>query len=174
MNFKLSFVICLLVFSLCAPVLAASQAYTSTRFLYSVDYPSTWRVKEISKVTTFLSPRESKEDKFAENVSVVVEDLSGVPQNISLLDYHRKSISNAPRTLPEFKVLEEARTKFNGRDCIAVLYTAKLKGTHFKFKAYLLMVGTDAYTLTFTATEDDFDRFLPEAERMMHSLRVSP
>ena len=155
-------------------VLAAGNTYTSGRFLYSVDYPEHWRLKEISNITTFLSPLESKEDKFAENVSVVVEDLSPIDPPVSLLDYHRKSVANAPASLPDFKMLEEAKTKFAGREAIAVLYTATLRGQPFRFKAYTLMVGKEAYVLTYTALRPDFDKYLSAAEKIMGSLRASP
>ena len=151
---------------------AFAQTYTSTRFLYAVDYPSKWKVKEIGQVTTFLSPLESKDDKFAENVTVVVEDLSQIEPPVSLFDYHRKAVNGAPASLAEFKMLEEAKTRFIGRDAIAVLYTAKIRGEQFRFKAYTIMANRTAYVLTYTARSADFDQFLPPAEKLMRSLRV--
>ena len=156
-----------------APVWAATQTYTNTRFLYSVDYPDAWRVKEIAGSAHFLSPFESKEDKFAENVTVSVEYLGGLPE-VTLLDYHQKAIREAPDRLQDFKVLEEARTEFLGFEAVAVLYTATVKGRPFKFKDYKFMIGKDVYVLTYTALSDDFDKYLRAAEKVMHSLRVSP
>ncbi len=150
-----------------------NKTYTSARYLYSIDYPIDWRVKEISKVTMFLSPLESKEDKFAENVDVVVEDLSQ-SGDVSLIDYHRKSIGGAPMLLKSFKPLEEARTEFMGHEAIAVLYTAVVKDRLFRFKAYTLFVGKNAYVLTYKALSEDFEKSLPTAEKIMHSLQASP
>ena len=130
-------------------------------------------MKETPAVS-FLSPFESKEDKFAENVSVQVEDLSQLAVPLSLLDYHRKAISEAPGRLLDFKVLEEARTEFLGREAISVLYTATVKGQAFRFKDYKFMIGKEVYVMTYTALSADFDQYLPAAERIMHSLRVSP
>ena len=157
-----------------SPVLAATQTYTNPSFLYAVDYPDSWRVKEIGRVASFLSPLESKEDKFSENVAVQVEDLSASPVPVSLLDYHRQTMSEAPKRLPEFKLLEEARTEFLGHEAIAMLYTAKVRERPFKFKDYKFLVGQEAYVLTYTALSDDFEKYLPAAEKVMHSLRVSP
>ena len=166
-----------LIFILSAPAVAAaetSKTYTNHYFLYSIDYPETWRSKEISKVAVFTSPYDSVDDKFAENVSVVAEDLSQVPVEVSLIDYHRKAIGGASKMLTDFNVLEEAQTQWIGRDAIIVLYTATLRGEKFKFKAYTVMVDKTAYVLTYTAREADFENFLPEAERLMRSIRVSP
>ena len=166
-----------LLFLLC--VLAATPAwatktYTDPVYLYSVDYPDTWREKNLGKVANFLSPFESKEDKFSENVTIEVRSLKDVPGATNLLDYHRQAISEAPDFLRDFKLLEEAKTKFAGKDAIAVLYTATVKGQLFRFKDYKFFVGKDIYILTFTALNEDFDTFLAAAEKIMRSLRVSP
>ena len=156
-----------------ATVFAASQTYTNTKYLYSVDHPDNWRVKEISSAVSFLSPMESKEDKFAENVDIVVEDLSQAG-DVSLLDYHRKATGHAPLTLKDFKILEEAKTELVGHEAIAVLYTAVVKGELFRFKAYTLLAGKEAYVLTYKGMGEDFDKYLPVGEKIMRSLRVSP
>ena len=151
-----------------------TETYTNRYFLYSADRPSDWRVREISKVALLISPLVSKDDKFAENVNIVAEDLSKIAENVTLVDYYRKSVGNASKTLNDFKLLEEAQTQWIGRDAVAVIYTATLKGEKFKFKAYTVMVDKTAYVLTFTAAAADFDEYLPVAERIMRSLRVSP
>ena len=121
----------------------------------------------------FLSRLESKEDRFAENVDVIVEDLSQAG-NVSLIDYHRKSISNAPMMLKDFKLLQEAKTEFMGREAIATLYTATVKRRLFRFKVYTLLVGKNAYVMTYKALNEDFEKYLPAAEKIMHSLQASP
>lgn len=156
------------------PCMAAEKVtYTSERFLYSMDRPEDWHVKEIGNATMFLSPLESKEDKFAENVEVDVEDLSEAG-DVSLMDYHRRSIGLATGVLKDFKVLEEAKTEFLNREAIAVLYTATVKEKRFRFKKILFMVGKDAYSLTYNALDEDFDKYLPAAEKIMRSIQVSP
>ena len=154
--------------------LAAGETYTSSRYLYAVDYPEGWHVKEMGKAVSFLSLFETPQDKFAENVTVVVEDLSDTAAPLSLLDYHRQSISEAPKRLQDFKLLEEAKTEFIGREAIAILYTATVKDLSFKFKDYKFMIGRQAYVVTYTALKEDFDKYLPLAEKIMKSLRVSP
>ena len=150
------------------------KTYTDPLFLYSVDYPETWHAKEINNVAVFAAPLDSTEDKFAENVNVVVEDLTRVPTEVTLIDYYRKSTGSASKMLTDFKVLEEARTQWIGRDAVVVLYTAKIRGEKFKFKAYTVMADKTVYVLTYTAREGDFDSFLPQAERLMRSIRLSP
>jgi hypothetical protein len=83
-------------------------------------------------------------------------------------------VGNATKLLKDFKVLEEAKTEFAGRDAVGVLYTAVIKKKLFRFKKVLFLVGTDAYSLTYNALSEDFDGTLPAAERVMRSLQVSP
>lgn len=151
-----------------------NKTYTNRYFLYSVDLPEAWRVRESGKVAAFYSPLESEEDKFADNVQIVAEDLSKIPASVSLVDYHRKGVANAGKFLNDFKVLEEASTRWLDRETIVMLYTATMKGERFKFKDYKFMAGKTAYVLTFCATTADFDTYLPAAERLMRSIRVSP
>ena len=172
MKKKAAFLAALLLAAAPAPAVEKTT-YTSQRYLYSVDHPADWRVKEVSNATMFYSPFESRQDPFAEFVEVDVEDLSQAA-GVSLIDYHRKSTDNATRLLNDFKLLEEAKTEFIGHEAIAVLYTAVIKEKLFRFKKISLIVGTDAYSLTYTALSDDFDTYLPAAEKIMRSLQVSP
>ena len=166
----------LILFLISADVLGAASEkliYTNKNYLYSVDYPQEWRVKEVSNATMFYSPFESKEDKFAEFVEVDVEDLSEAG-DVSLIDYHRRSVGNATKVLKDFKLLEEAKTEFLGHEAVAVLYTALVRDRLFRFKKMVFLVGKDAYSVTYTGLNEDFDKYLPAAEKLMRSLQVSP
>ena len=161
-----------------APALAASaepiKTYTDPVFLYSIDYPDTWKLKHAGKYAVLASPFQSKEDRFAENVSIVAEDLSQAPTEITLIDYYRQSVGDAPRRLQDFKILEEAQTVWNGHNSVANLYTMTSKGEPFKCKTYTFMEGKMAYVLIYTGRAADFDAYLAEAERIMRSIQVSP
>lgn len=163
----------LLFSAACACAAPEKTTYTNPRYLYSVSYPPEWRVKEISKVTLFLAPLQSSQDKFAENVEVSVEDLSQAGE-VSLIDYHRRSIGKAAEMLKDFKLLEEAKTEFLGREAVAVLYTAVIKERLFRFKKMVFLAGTDAYAVTYSGLSEDFDEFLPAADKIMRSMQVSP
>ncbi len=152
---------------------AEKKTYTNKRYLYSVTYPADWHVKEVGGAAVFLSPLETPDDKFAENVEVNVEDLSEMGP-VSLIDYHRSSVGNASKLLKDFKLLEEAKTEFAGHDAVAVLYTAVIKEKLFRFKKIVFLVGTDAYSLTYNAFNEDFEKYLPAAERVMNSVQASP
>jgi hypothetical protein len=83
-------------------------------------------------------------------------------------------VATAQKILTDFKLLEEAQTRWLGRDTIIMLYTATIRGEYFKFKDYKFMVNQTAYVLTYCATTASFDAYLPAAERLMRSIRVSP
>ncbi len=150
------------------------KTHTNRYFLYSVDYPETWRAKDVGKVSAFYSPRESESDKFSENVQIVVEDLSKVPGDVSLVDYHRKGVASAQKFLTDFKALEEVTIQWLGRDTIVMKYSATMHGQSFMFKDYKFLIDRTAHVLTYSATAADFDTYLPTADRLIRSLRVSP
>lgn len=150
------------------------KTYTSPVFLYAVDYPEDWRIKEVGRAVSVSSPFESKDDKFAENVQIVAEDLSKAPTEITLIDYHRAGLKNAEKFLKDFKALEEAQTRWLDRDTVVMLYSMTLRGEKFRCKDYKFAVGKTFYVLTYYATEENFDKYLPAAESIMRSIRVSP
>ncbi len=150
------------------------KTYTHPLFLYAVDYPENWRLKEVGKAISVSSPFESKEDKFAENVQIVAEDLSRSPAEVTLLEYHRAGLKNAEKFLADFKPLEEAQTRWLEHDAIVMLYSMTLRGEKFRCKDYKFLAGKTFYVLTYYATELDFEKYLPAAENIMKSIRVSP
>ena len=165
----------LLASLLCGPAFGAGyKTYTNTYFLYSVDYPESWRVKELSKTAIISSPFESKQDAFAENVEIVAEDLSRVPAQPTLIDYYRKAVGGAGRLLPGFKLLEEAQTVWMGRNAVVNLYTMTDKGKTFRRRALTFMAGHTVYVMTYSAVDSEYDTYLPQAERIMKSIQVSP
>lgn len=153
---------------------AGHKTYTHPFFLYALDYPEDWRIREVGKATSVSSPFESKDDKFAENVQIVAEDLSRSPVEVTLLDYHRAGLKNAEKYLADFKPLEEAQTQWLDRDTLVMLYSMTLRGEKFRCKDYKFMAGKTFYVLTYYAAELDFEKYLPVAERVMKSIRVSP
>ena len=161
-----------LLLTLCAAP-AWAKTYTNPDFLYAVDYPDTWHLRELGKAVSIASPKESELDKFSENVQIVAEDLKAFP-DVTLMDYHKKGSENARKFLTDFRSLEEARTEWLDRETLVMLYTASVNGERYKFKDYKFMVGRTAYVLTYTAREADFDSYLTQAENIMRSLRVSP
>ncbi len=171
---RLFLMICFLLGASASVLTAETASYTHADFLYTVDHPSDWRVKKLNKITSFFSPFESKEDKFSENLNIVVEDLSQVSEDVKLIDYHRKGMSQARKSLVNFKVLEEAKTDFKGREAIMVLYTMQDRGVVFKIRALTFFVERDAYVLTYTAALADYDKYLKKVESILNSIRVSP
>jgi eukaryotic-like serine/threonine-protein kinase len=153
-------------------VCSAEKTYTHPHFFYAVDYPDGWTLKEIGKVALFMSP-QTKEDKFSENVDIVAEDLRKAGP-VTLIDYHRAAVGRAPQTLQDFELVEETQVTLAGHDAIQSLYIAVIKGEVFRFQSFTLLAGDTAYVLTYKGRKDDFDRFLPDAEKLMRSLRVSP
>lgn len=151
-----------------------TSVFTHKHFLYTMDYPSTWHVRELNKIASFYAPLDSPKDKFAENVSVVVEDLSRVEEDVQLIDYHRKGMASAKNSLRDFRVLEEAKTDFKGHEAIAVLYTMTDRGVAFKIRSLTFFVDKDAYVLTYSAMQADYDKYFKAAESCIRSIRVSP
>ncbi|MBI2579394.1 MAG: hypothetical protein HYW27_00650 [Candidatus Aenigmarchaeota archaeon] len=76
-------------------------AYENPSYGISMNYPSDWNVNEEAEsiVVAFMSPSEDKNDRYRENVNVVMNDLSGQDMNLetysSLATYGKWDIREA-------------------------------------------------------------------------------
>jgi len=148
----------------------SAGTYNSPYFNFSINYPLSWRVKENDGIVVFGSPQESGTDDFIENVNVVVEDLSFNPMTLN--DYTTKSLMNFPKLLPNFELLQQGNTEIDNKESSFIVYSDRRGDLKAKFKAYMLISHDKAYVMTYGAKENEFNEYLPQAERTMQSIKI--
>lgn len=147
-----------------------TKTYTSRSLNFTIDYPASWRVKEEGWMVAFGSPQESDTDDFIENVNVVVEDLSN--NLMTLKDYNAMSLMNFPKLMPNFELLQEDTAEINGKGASFIVYSDRRGDVKAKFKAYTFISKDKAYVVTYAAKENEFNEYLPQAEKIMQSIQV--
>jgi eukaryotic-like serine/threonine-protein kinase len=166
--FALSFAL----FSLAASSNGEEQrTYISPYFNFTINYPPSWQIKEISGMVFFLSPGEGRSDDFSENVGVIIEDLSKQP--MSLNEYEKLSLTSAPKLIKDFKLAAKNSAKIDGEDAYSMIYSGIDKSRRLKYKSYTFITGSKAYTLTYTAEEKNYDKYLNQAELVMKSIKIA-
>ena len=148
------------------------NVYESPYFGFSISYPADWRTTELGGIIVFLSPLESAEDNFSENINVVVEDLSSAP-GISLKEYADISASNLEAMLTGLKIVDRSSTVVDGKETAVITYTRPERDLKLKQRVYILISNNKGYNLTYSAKEDSFDKFLPQAETIIKSFRIT-
>ncbi len=141
---------------------------------YNIQYPSTWSL-DTSKLmgTSFFlfSPLENKEDKFKENVNLLVQDLGS--EDIGIRDY-KEITENQFKQLPSanIKVFESSIQKGKKKDFYKVSYAMTQNGFRLKIYALCYIQDNKAYLLTFSAELNKYEKFKTVGEEIVNSFRL--
>lgn len=140
---------------------------------YSIDYPATWKlVQNPHKGIRFflLSPLESANDIFQENVNLVEEDLSG--KNLNLKTYTELTIEQLKNnSFQNFQLIESNRIK-SDIDHHKLIYKASYQHRQLKYEQYFWVINNKAFVLTFTFEEVKFEQYKALAEKILNSFKI--
>ena len=139
-----------------------------------IEYPKVWQRKNLSNfpntIIVFTSPKEDASDRFQEKVEIAIEEY---PEPISLKQYSERAILQL-ESLDNF-VLSPAQSTTLGRsDAKYVLYKSTDRDIKVKRKEVWTVNYQQIYKIIYTAEPDKFQKFLPEATRMIESLEILP
>ncbi len=151
---------------------------------YSLRYPDNWQVEEKDDSTTtenlaypvaIISPLESPQDKFRENVNLVIENLEGqtlkgnVGKAITLDSYIESATALLKKSMKNYRTVENKRIK-NGRSAYhKLIYTWSYENFNLKVEQYCWVIDGKAYLLAFTSERDKFPKFKNTGEKILKS-----
>lgn len=137
---------------------------------FSIQYPSTWELNQSGQMgTSFIifSPLENDEDKFKENVNLLMQDLTG--QNIDLDKYVEISEGQIKTMLTNSTLIESTRVKKESEEFHKIIYSGDQGIFHLKFEQYYWVIDDKALVLTFTCETDQFFKFVNTGEKILNS-----
>lgn len=141
---------------------------------YSIRYPVTWALDNSGQsgvILQLFSAQTSAEDNFRENVNLVIQDLTG--QKVQTLDqYTQLSESQIKMFMTDSEILSSDRLTKDGQEYQKVIFSAVQGQFKLKSEQYYLIKGHLAYVLTLTCTEDTYDSYLEEGEKIMDSFKT--
>lgn len=148
---------------------AQNKNYRNSAAGYELEYPADFTVKNIGSATVFSSRVEDKKYAFSPSVNVVAVDLGG---SVSDLDvFYRQSKEALGRSLGTVKFIEDKKDTLSKTDAYRLVYASRQKKADFKFLQVLCVHNNRAYVLTYTALQDQYDKFLKVAQAMIKSFR---
>ena len=138
----------------------------------SIKYPSSWEKKEeiMDAVVIFLSPTENMEDKFRENLSIMIKDL--YMQKCDFYDYLSFSIEQLRDAILEFHLLDKTPTKLSKIPAYRIIYSGKREQIDVKIMQNYAINNNKVYIITYTAEKDKFDEYLKIVLKMIKSFRM--
>ena len=138
-----------------------------------VEYPGNWsretRNNFLNTSVIFISPKENETDPFQERVAVIVEDSSRPLSLTQYTNYATKQIEK----LSNFILSPPKSTTLGRSDGKSVVYQGMDRDRQVKRLEVWTVNYKQIYTVIYTAEPDKFDKFLPQAEKMIESLEIA-
>jgi hypothetical protein len=151
------------------------ENFTTTDKLLRVRMPVGWMPDE--KFMTFnlfiKSPYESDGDRFAENISIYYQTMQGNSAEFMLKTYIDEAKKQIVRLLGDANMTEPHFFNLKG-GVPACEFTciSEQDGMKLKWKQLCIIKGQRIFTLTFTATVEEFSRYVHIADIMMQSVEI--
>lgn len=134
---------------------ASGPAVASPNGEFAVVLPTGWRqdtaiAAKVKAVTAYLGPVRNS---FAANVNVVRE---AVPAGIDLEQYRAKSLAALRAAIPITNLTPDTKLQVDGDDALEYSFEDTQQGRQLMQRQTVVLHGSVAYTITFTATKPDF------------------
>jgi len=138
--------------------------------IFSIQYPADWELSQSGQMgTTFIlfSPLSSTQDKFKDNVNLLIQDLSG--HKLDLNKYAEISEGQVRTMITNLTLIESKRIKNGSEEFHRMIYTGDQGMFHLKFEQLYWVKNEKAYVLTLTCEEATFSDFKDVGETILSS-----
>lgn len=134
-------------------------------------FPKDWQVQHdyMGCLIMGLSPLENEYDQFRENGNAVMEKLPG---SMTYDEYTNANLETMKRVMTNFVVIETSDDEVNGFECKKIVYTHTMGQLDIKVLSYFLVDGKEGYVLTFSASPEQYEKYLPEFKRIAGSINL--
>lgn len=152
-----------------------ASSFSSYDDKINIKTPSEWTLKENPEQGTqaiFFSAKEGNDDKFIENVSVQVSDLSAKPDVVLsevVKAWSDRSLSDYPNS---FKITAQENTALDGIEAVRMTYLLSDGASPLKGMSTISLKDGRAYVISYAAEEKSYDKFLPDVEKLINSIKL--
>lgn len=140
---------------------------------YKIDYPSNWDVNKSGQMGSrfiLFSRLSNKSDQFRENVNLLIQDLTGYDLNLD--QFIELSEGQIKTLMTEGKILVNERKKKDEIEYQKMVYTGKQGIFDLKFEQYCWVIDNQAFVLTLTCEEKEFDNYQNTGEKILDSFEL--
>jgi len=137
-----------------------------------INYPENWAVQETPNavtqdVVTFLSPKQSDNDSFQEILTIRIEPISS-----TLNESKDLFIREVKNTVDDAQIESSGETTLSNKRANQLVFTGKNDASRLKNLQVWTLQNDNAYIITYTATIEEYNKFLPIAEKMIQSFAI--
>lgn len=142
---------------------------------YEISYPESWAKQQKATATFFLSPKENEKDLFQENINVIVQDLSSQP--MTLEEYTNLTKNQIKQALGSSAIESVKDINFSGQQAKEIVYTMPKnpmqgRNLNLKLRQVWFIKSNNAYLLTYTAQNSEYDNYLETAKGIFDSFKL--
>lgn len=137
---------------------------------YTIQFPSDWELNQSKQMGTeffLFSPLESSQDKFRENVNLLIQDLAGY--NIDLKKYAQMSEAQVKTMITNSNLLLSQEVKSPKGNYYHMAYTGDQGEFKLHFDQYYWVKNEKAYVLTFSAEKDKYASYSEVGSGILNS-----
>ncbi|MEX2590372.1 MAG: hypothetical protein WD334_09205, partial [Chitinophagales bacterium] len=145
------------------------------RMDYELHYPEAWQFSESGEVDTrfiLLAPNVLENDSFRENINLVVQDLSEINHEFDLTMYAEISKSQILSMVKNVQLIKAQYNERNGQRYYEICYAGDKEEFELKWLQYYWVIEQEAFVLTYTADQSDFDKFSTAAFKIMDAFKI--
>ena len=140
---------------------------------FHLKYPENWLPDTSGKMGTRLfvfSPLENEEDKFAENINVIIQELSG--KDIDLIAYKKLTETQITEYATDPEMYESTIINSGKGEYYKVSYAMTQGKLRLKIISYCLIKNQKAYLITFGSEVDKYEKYKTISEEILNSFSV--
>jgi hypothetical protein len=156
--------------------------YTTDDSTLSIAYPTNWKIIEDKKndenqtndIIVFLSPKESPEDPFQENIVVnilIPKNNFTINESINTQDIVQKLVDQNQGF--RFDDISTIYIDSINKTADSITYSFENAGFLFKTKQIFLTINNNIYIFSLLAEQKEFDKYVSIFDKMLMSIHLS-
>ena len=148
------------------------RTYSNASERLSMKYPHDWDIieREKNSIAVFLSPLESKDDSFRENLTLMRKEVNFETKLLEA--FVDLQVSQLREGFLDFSLLDRGSTKIAGQQGQYITYQGKREEVKLKVRQFFFMKGASVYILTYTGEQGHFEYFSTDVKKMVKSIEI--
>lgn len=147
---------------------------TLTDSAFTIQYPANWTVDKSGLMGAkfmLFAPLDDAGDNFKENINLQVTDL-GAPDVVTLDVFADAATEQIKQFITEAKVVRAEKKGMGDAEYYEMEFTGTQGELLLHWEQHYRIRGQYAYILTFTASQESFDTYKVQAEKILGTFRI--
>ncbi len=152
---------------------SGKKTYANSQYGFTVDYPAGWAMEEgvSGSIVIFKGP-VMEETGGRVNINITNEQLPE-SSNTSAEDYLNLTDTQLAKGFANYAKLETSDLTVSGIPAKKMIYVFDMQGFNLKANQVYLIEDHNAFTITFVAAPDSYDKYTGESDMVINSFKLN-